>query len=74
MLGDFVEPVRKAAFDAASLQKRKVLPQGLCYGFGLGFAGEGCEIGSQFLSFVVSDVQCHVSLQVESNLHSYIVA
>ena len=51
MLGDFVEAVRKAAFDAASLQKRKVLPQGLCYGFGLGFAGEGCEIGSQFRGF-----------------------
>ena len=74
MLGDFVEPVGKAAFAAPPLHKRKALPEGLCYGFGLGFAGKGCQIGSQFLSFVISNVQCHVSLQVENFLHRYILA
>jgi len=72
MLRDLVQPIGKTALAAPPLYLLKAILQCLRYGFGFCFAGQGREIGSQFLSFGVSNVQCHVSLQVENFLHRYI--
>src|SRR5271165_6172701 len=62
MLRDLVQSIGKTALAAQPLYLLKAILQCLRYGFGFCFAGQGSEIGSQFFSFVVSNVQCHVSL------------
>ena len=74
MLRDLVQPIGETALAAPPLYLLQAILQCLRYGFGFCFPGQGREIGSQFLSFVVSNVQCHVSLQVENFLHRYILA
>ena len=65
MLCDLVQPIGETALATPPLYMLKAIFQCLRYGFGFCFAGQGREIGSQFLSFVVSNVQCQVSLQAE---------
>jgi hypothetical protein len=58
------------AYCAASYLFKAIL-QCLPHRFGLGFAGQGRQIGSQFFGFAVSNVQSHVSLRVDIFLHRY---